>query len=139
MDLMDFQSFIKIASTSPYQLKGQSFNGMDCFGFIQMWHKVLLDVDIDDRKKQASNPEGFQQGYEAKRQWTKLAEPINHSVIVMRSLWRGKVVPYGHCGMFYEGNVYHIEEVGGFQVIPFDRKRLTSRITDIRIHNKVFV
>lgn len=111
----------------PYVEHGNDLTGMDCFGLIEFWHKEVLGIEIKDRTEQPSEPQGFLEGYEAQSEWIALDGPENHSVAVMRAYWGGEVLDYGHCGIIWNGRVYHFKPDHGFQHAPIDDRQL--RIT----------
>ncbi len=129
--------FITRLSMTPYLPEGRDWYGVDCFGLVELWHREQLGIDIRDRTEHESTPNGFQGGYDAQSEWIACQEPVDHAVIVMRSLWNNVIVPYGHCGIYWQGEVIHIEAQGGFQCQPFHDRRIVGRVTDIRIHEQV--
>ena len=118
----------------PYLENGRDLNGLDCFGLIEIWHREVLGIEIDDRIEQPSEPEGFEQGYLSQKDWVAVTEPENNAVAVMKALWNGSTHEYGHCGMIYEGRVYHFKPDHGFQHAPIDDRQL--RITKIMKHSQ---
>lgn len=116
----------------PFLFEGRDLKGMDCFGLVEYWHREILGIVISDRHNQPSAPRGFLEGYEAQNDWIALAGPENHAVAVMKAFWDGEVLDYGHCGMIWDGRVYHFKPDIGFQHAPFDDRQL--RITKIMKH-----
>lgn len=118
----------------PYVESERSFVGMDCFGLVEIWHKHILGIEVTDRKDHPGGSGGLLEGFEAREDWITLLEPENHSVAIMKAIWGEVVLEYGHCGMIWEGRVYHFKPDHGFQHSPVDDRQL--RITEIIKHNQ---
>lgn len=116
----------------PYAEHGSDFIGMDCFGLIELWHREILGIEINDRQGHLAGSQGFSDGYDEKTDWITLERPENHAMAVMRAIWGGVDLKYGHCGMIWDGRVYHFKPDHGFQHSPFDNRQL--RITEILKH-----
>ena len=134
---MDVKQFIQKIQAAPYVENGNSHAGLDCFGLVELWHKQIFSIDIDDRNMLECSGEGFNAGYQAQKDWKVISEPLNHCVVIMKSFWDGTVQPYGHCGIFYDGSVYHTDKGSGFQVVSIKNKRLLGRISALRIHKGI--
>ncbi len=118
----------------PYLEHGKDLKGMDCFGLIEYWHKRILGIEITDRTEQPSEPQGFLEGYQSQNDWIAVAEPENHCVAVMKAFWGGEVLEHGHCGMVWQGRVYHFKPEHGFQHSSIDDRQL--RITKYMKHRQ---
>lgn len=128
---MDTDDLLQRLPAVPFRLHGADLYGMDCFGLVEFWHKEILGIRISDRCDHPSEPSGFFAGYEAQEDWID-AEPTNHSVAVMRTIQGRKVLDFGHCGMIWNGRVYHFTPDYGFQHSDINDRQL--RITKIMKH-----
>lgn len=126
------EELIPLLPMVPYVEHGGTLAGMDCFGLVELWHREVLGIDIMDRTAQPSEPKGFLEGYQSQKDWIELGGPENHAVAVMRAYWGGVVLDYGHCGMIWNGRVYHFKPDHGFQHAAIGDRQL--RITKIMKH-----
>lgn len=117
----------------PYVAGGRDWSGMDCFGLVELWHRHL-GVEINDRGEAETDPEGLAAGYARKALWQQMSDPIDHCVIIMRAPFNGEVFKFGHCGMYYNGYVYHTSKGTGFQCQNYTDRKIIKRVTDIRKH-----
>lgn len=124
--------FIKRVQYLPYVPGGNSWSGIDCFGLVELWHRELLGIEVVDRGEHSNTPEGMAGGYRSTSDFIQQSEPSDHCVIIMKSAESGTIVRYGHCGMHWQGNVYHIDREGGFRCQPL--QSVLRRVTDYRKH-----
>lgn len=121
----------------PYKRHGRDLQGMDCFGLVETWFRELHGIEIDDREAQTSDPAGFSNGYSLKSKWNPLEAPVDHCVVVMKSLMGRQIIREGHCGIYWNGLVIHTDEGTGFQAIPITDPSIKRKITDLRIHEAI--
>ena len=134
-DLMTPQDLLLKLPMVPYEPEGQDMRGLDCFGLVEIWHKFILGIEIDDRQARKSHPRGFASGYTDAKHWLEIGAPIDHCVVVMRSMLGSRVIDHGHCGIYYGGFVHHLETSDGFECVPI--REIEHRITDLRIHQEI--
>ena len=116
----------------PYLINGADFNGLDCWGLVEVWYRDVLGIEITDRKAHRSAPDGLSAGFDARLDWIPTHEQ-NHAVWTARAFaGGGLIIKHGHCGILWQGRAYHMHRNGGFQhAHPGDRK---LRINGFWIH-----
>lgn len=119
-----------------YKLNGNDFTGFDCFGLVEFWHSQLHDIEILDRKRLTSDPNGFSEGFGARSVWQEIDNKQDHCVAVMKSRWGGRTIQQGHCGIYYKDKIYHFESDHGFRCDDLN-KRTESRITGWFKHKRL--
>ena len=107
------EQLINRAQYVPFVRNGADFSGLDCFGFLEIWHELVHGIKITDRKANPSSPDGFRSGYSAQTDWTRCDGPENGAVAVMPGLFGRRIIDFGHCGMFWNDRVWHFEEPNG--------------------------
>lgn len=72
----------------PYENRGRTRDGVDCWGLVQLWYREQLDVDVPDylwAYTAANDKESVSDAIEEnKANWKKVDEPAYGDVLVFR-------------------------------------------------------
>ena len=116
--------------TVPYVPGGGGMAGADCWGIVELWFKHVLNIDLDDRAKNAPGHGGLQAGFDAAKNWLAIKDPEDHCLVVMRA----KGFEAGHIGISYNGSVLHSDESHGCVYEPATNRFIRSTITGFLKH-----
>lgn len=72
----------------PYENRGRTREGVDCWGLVQLWYREQLDIDVPDylwAYSAANDKESVSHAIEEnKASWNKVDEPAYGDVLVFR-------------------------------------------------------
>lgn len=88
---------------TPYAPGGSSFDGLDCFGVVEVWYRKILGIEVVDRASHPPTHGGLQRGFDSATDWQEIDAPEDHCLVLMQA---GRL-KHGHIGVFYRGNIIH--------------------------------
>lgn len=133
-----FTNLLARLMVTPYLDGGGTWDGLDCWGLVEVWHLHGFGIRINDRGTITPGPAGIQTGFDAHR-WVEINEPVDHAVAIMRSVvslgGRRQSVQHGHCGVVWRGRIIHTERGVGTCVQSVDSLR--GRVSCWLMHPEV--
>lgn len=118
----------------PYMPGGSSFDGLDCWGLVEVWYLERFGMALRDRGRLEPSPLSVTAGYELSDAWRPGAHPQDDDLILMKARWAGEVIRYGHVGIYWQGSVLHTSIDHGTVCQPYRARHVESRVTAILRH-----
>lgn len=116
---------------TPYRAGGNALDGCDCWGLVEIWHRVLFGRVLDERGGLSPGPGGLAAGHAAHAaNWLQVDAPLDHDLALLRA---GRL-PAGHCGIIWRRGLLHTEERTGCLWQPLDHPLVAHRLTGFLRH-----
>lgn len=122
---MSEDEVIQMVQVTPYKAGGADLSGMDCWGLIEYWYRVLRGINLTDRCgiSGADSPD-FSEGYKRSQRWSAVHMPKVHDVAVMPSVHmqggKRQIIENGHCGIVTRQGILHISAEHGARLDGFN-------------------
>ena len=129
--MIDPKTAVQQLQCVPYLRGGRTMAGADCFGIIELWYRMVLDIELTDRGSIPPGHAGIDAGVAAMKDWRFINSAADHCLVLMRE----KAFHYGHIGVFWQGSVLHSDEHAGCVFEPIGRRFLKSKITGFLQHH----
>ena len=109
----------------PFQKRGCSFDGCNCYGFIRLWYKEELGIDLPIYNLCPSEiPDDYIKS-EATNNFFPVTDYVDHdAVIILDNDGKPK-----HTGIFYQNYILHMSRAKGFLIENF--RRIKPRIVSV--------
>lgn len=127
------ERLIQVILTVPYQRGGHDLSGLDCWGVVEVWHRELLGLELNDRvRARAPTPRGLARAFSTRESWIGVDGPEDGAVAVMRTILGAVVLEAGHVGIVWKGRVLHSAEGVGPALVPLES--LKDRVSGYYVH-----
>ena len=106
--MKDLQKYFLV----PYVWRGNDSNGCDCYGFVELWYKNELGIELPSYERRGNsfreiNAEMIEQYKDHK--FFNVDKPETHDVVYMKDAFG---VPR-HVGIYIDGHILHMTEICG--------------------------
>ena len=118
-------SIFKKYSDIPFEKRGCSFNGCDCYGFVKLWYKHELGIELSTYSLCPKDiPDDFIET-EASSFFTRVSDYADHDALIILDVDKKPK----HTGIFFNNHVLHMTRNAGFMVEKF--RNIKPRIVSI--------
>lgn len=131
---LDFDRFFAGIRTVPYQAGGTDLGGFDCWGLVEIWFKHWFRKTLIERQSGQSQPaEMLRQYHRFRKECVRLNKPENHCIVIMYDE-ESRVPREGHCGIYFNSNVLHMERGLGLCNSGFSHPSIQRRLAGLYRH-----
>lgn len=109
----------------PYVLGGGDWTGADCWGLVELWYRLVLGIDLVERRGRHSTRQSIDTWSAAPDGWIQIKGSEDHALILMRS---GRLA-HGHVGIIYQGSVLHTAASHGCVYQPLSDRLIRASTT----------
>ena len=118
-------SIFKKYAVIPFEKRGCSFNGCNCYGFVKLWYKHELGIELNSYSLCPSEIADDFIESEASSLFVRVKDYQDHdALIILDSDQKPK-----HTGIFFNNHVLHMTKNNGFMIENF--RKIKPRIVSI--------
>lgn len=128
---MNAQKIIEQLQTVPHDV-------VDCWGVVERWYRMWLEIDLNERGDIPQGPEGLAKGFDDYHsQWVEVDAPQDNDLVIMHTVIDRQRIAAGHVGVYWNGHVLHSDRGIGCVYQPITNRQIKHRITGYFRHESI--